>query len=156
MEKKYYIAYGSNLSMERMKRRCPDAKAVGTANIFNCRLEFRGSGSGNYLTIVPGTGTVPVGIWEVSRADEKALDRYEGFPVFYHKEDFAVPVKEIKTGKVRTRTCFAYVMNKGAKIGVPSAEYAGICLEGYRDFGFTAEVLLNAYERSREAGNDEE
>lgn len=29
MEKKYYIAYGSNLSAEQMKARTPDARIVG-------------------------------------------------------------------------------------------------------------------------------
>lgn len=28
-EKKYYIAYGSNLSVEQMAQRCPDARIVG-------------------------------------------------------------------------------------------------------------------------------
>ena len=31
--KKYYIAYGSNLNVEQMRYRCPDAKVVGTAEI---------------------------------------------------------------------------------------------------------------------------
>lgn len=29
--KKYYIAYGSNLSVEQMAYRCPDAKIAGQA-----------------------------------------------------------------------------------------------------------------------------
>jgi len=29
MNKKYYIAYGSNLSVAQMAHRCPDAKVVG-------------------------------------------------------------------------------------------------------------------------------
>ena len=31
--KKYYIAYGSNLNVEQMRYRCPDAKIVGTSVI---------------------------------------------------------------------------------------------------------------------------
>ena len=31
MKKRYYIAYGSNLSVEQMAQRCPDAKVVGLA-----------------------------------------------------------------------------------------------------------------------------
>ena len=30
-KKKYYIAYGSNLSVEQMAVRCPDARVVGNA-----------------------------------------------------------------------------------------------------------------------------
>ena len=36
-----YIAYGSNLNLEQMKRRCPTAEVVGTAELRNWRLWFR-------------------------------------------------------------------------------------------------------------------
>ena len=31
--KKFYLAYGSNLNVEQMQFRCPDARIVGTAEI---------------------------------------------------------------------------------------------------------------------------
>ncbi len=34
--KKFYLAYGSNLNVEQMRFRCPDARIVGTAEIPNC------------------------------------------------------------------------------------------------------------------------
>ena len=39
---KYYIAYGSNLNLEQMARRCPTAKVVGSTTLKNYRLMFRG------------------------------------------------------------------------------------------------------------------
>jgi len=42
MSKKYYIAYGSNLNKEQMKSRCPDAVPVGTSEIKNYTLLFKG------------------------------------------------------------------------------------------------------------------
>ncbi|MCD8329913.1 MAG: gamma-glutamylcyclotransferase, partial [Lachnospiraceae bacterium] len=33
-EKRYYIAYGSNLSVAQMKVRTPDAKIVGTGILY--------------------------------------------------------------------------------------------------------------------------
>ena len=81
--KRYYLAYGSNLNREQMKFRCPTAKVIGTAIIEHHELFFRGSRAGAYLTIEPSIGRkVPVAVWEVTAADEKALDRYEGFPTF--------------------------------------------------------------------------
>ena len=81
---KNYIAYGSNMDEEQMKFRCPDSKLVGTGKIKNFRLMFKGSLSGNYATIEPEKNfEVPVLIWKISAADEKKLDRYEGFPNFY-------------------------------------------------------------------------
>ena len=47
----YYLAYGSNLSLERMAKRCPDAVVAGTAKIPGYRLLFKKSGSGFYATI---------------------------------------------------------------------------------------------------------
>ena len=38
---KMYIAYGSNLSVEQMAHRCPDAKVAGMAAIRDWKLVFR-------------------------------------------------------------------------------------------------------------------
>ena len=43
MDKRYYIAYGSNLNYEQMRWRCPDAKVIGTSVIPDYRLIFRGA-----------------------------------------------------------------------------------------------------------------
>ena len=81
MEKRYYIAYGSNLNIPQMRMRCPGARIIGTSMIEGYRLLFKGSRTGSYLTIEPQEGArVPVAAWEVSAENEAALDRYEGFP----------------------------------------------------------------------------
>ena len=65
--KRFYIAYGSNLNVRQMRMRCPDAVIIGTAFIPDYRLLFKGSKSGNYLTIEPHSGSqVPVAVWAVS------------------------------------------------------------------------------------------
>ena len=38
-----YIAYGSNLNRAQMALRCPDAKVVGTGEIKDYELLFRGA-----------------------------------------------------------------------------------------------------------------
>ena len=77
--KKYYLAYGSNLNVEQMKHRCPDAKPIGTAWISGYQLLFKGSKTGSYLTIEKAEKSkVPVAVWEVSESDERRLDLYEG------------------------------------------------------------------------------
>ncbi len=85
--KRYYIAYGSNLNIRQMRIRCPHARVIGTAVINDYELLFKGSRTGAYLTIEPKVGSeVPVAVWEVTESDEAALDRYEGYPVFYYKK----------------------------------------------------------------------
>ena len=119
--KRLYIAYGSNLNVMQMKTRCPNAKILGTAKLKGWELLFKGSKSGSYLTIEKKeNGIVPVVIWEVSESDEKALDRYEGYPTFYYKKDIKVQYKGIRTGNRRTVTAFVYIMHEERQIGVPS------------------------------------
>ena len=151
MEKRYYLAYGSNLNIRQMMIRCPSARMIGTATIEDYRLMFKGSKTGSYLTIEPEEGcSVPVGVWEVSEADELALDRYEGFPTFYYKKELELPITGIRTGKVRRRKAFVYIMHEDRLLGVPSNMYMRICMEGYMDFGFNYDTLWEAYEYSRQ------
>lgn len=82
-----YIAYGSNLNRGQMALRCPDAKVVGTGEIKDYELLFRGNRNGAVATVEPKKGeSVPVLIWEISPRDEFNLDRYEGYPRLYGKE----------------------------------------------------------------------
>ena len=87
-----YIAYGSNMVEEQMAFRCPNARLIGTGYIVAARLEF-------YLhATVERTSDkrnrVPVAVWEIDRADERSLDRYEGFPNYYIKEQWAVHMSD--------------------------------------------------------------
>jgi len=154
--KRYYIAYGSNLNVPQMRYRCPGATILGTANLKGWELLFKGSQTGSYLTIEQAEdSTVPVVIWEVTADDEKALDRYEGFPTFYYKKDIKVQYKGIRTGRRRTVTAFAYIMHEERAIGIPTAYYMRTCLEGYSTFRFDRMALLRAYEKCREVCDHE-
>lgn len=146
MNKRYYIAYGSNLNVRQMRMRCPTARRIGTSELEGYELLFKGSKTGSYLTVEKRPGSsVPVGVWEVSSSDEKALDRYEGFPNFYYKKELTLPIKGIRTGKIRKRRVFVYIMHENRSIGIPSIPYMQTCIQGYDDFGFDRLVLIDAY-----------
>nr|DAD82373.1 MAG TPA: GGCT-like protein [Siphoviridae sp. ctF7F8] len=133
-----------------MKRRCPTATILATANLKGYELLFKGSLTGSYLTIEKNeSGSVPVAIWEVNPADELALDRYEGYPNFYYKQNIKLTCKGIRTGKKRTITAFAYIMHEDRPIGIPSEFYLRTCLDGYKAFMFDKRVLINAYNKCR-------
>lgn len=151
MSKRYYVAYGSNLNVRQMMMRCPSARIIGTSEIEDYQLMFKGSQSGAYLTIEPSEGArVPVAVWEVTEADERSLDRYEGFPRFYYKKEMKLPVKEVMTGKVRTRTVFVYIMHEDRPFGLPSHYYIDVCQEGYDSFRFNIATLINALAYTKE------
>ena len=83
MQKRYYIAYGSNLNIPQMRFRCPKARIIGTSVVPDYELLFKGSKTGSYLTIEPRAGAgVHVEVGENTADDELALDRYEGYPTF--------------------------------------------------------------------------
>lgn len=151
MEKRYYLAYGSNLNVWQMKHRCPSARIIGTAEIKDYRLLFKGSLTGSYLTIEKQKGAVvPVGVWEVSEDDEKSLDHYEGYPTFYYKKDLRLNVKGIRTGRVRNRKAFVYIMHEDRPFGLPSAYYVRTCLQGYTSFQFDKIFLEQALADTKE------
>ena len=137
-KRKVYLAYGSNLNMQQMTRRCPEAKAWGATFLRDWRLAFHGGSGHAVATIVPRKGDdVPVGLWSITAKDEKALDAYEGYPGLYRKETVKVP-----WGK-RTVSAMVYVMNHD-KIGFPSKPYFETIFEGYEDFNLDPEPLFQA------------
>ena len=118
MSKRLYAAYGSNLNIQQMASRCPGAKLYGTGVIENFELQFKGQPHGAFATIAPKDGaSVPVAVWEISKRNEQALDRYEGYPSHYFKQDVPVQLdgKEV--------TAMVYVMNLILKFN-PSAQTA--------------------------------
>lgn len=156
MKRRYYIAYGSNLNIAQMRIRCPQARIIGTSEIKDYELLFKGSQTGYYLTIEKKAGgSVPVAVWATTAADEAALDRYEGFPTFYYKAEMELPVKDIYTGKVQTRKCYVYIMHEDRPLGSPSEFYVSTCLGGYRAFGFDEKILMRAIKNSRRLGHEE-
>ena len=151
MAKRYYIAYGSNLNIPQMRYRCPSARIIGTSEIPDYRLLFKGSQTGAYLTIEPSDGgRVPVAVWEVTDEDELALDHYEGYPRFYYKAEMKLPITGIRSGKTRIRTVFVYIMDESRPFGIPARYYVDICRQGYRAFGFDQGVITEALRYSIE------
>lgn len=146
--KRYYLAYGSNLNIRQMRYRCPTAKPIGITAISDYELLYKGSGTGAYLTIEPKkNGLVPIAVWEVTEADEKRLDAYEGCPTFYYKKELRLPVK-LRNCKTKKVDAFIYIMHEERRHGIPSLAYIRTCEEGYRNFGFDTKFLDAAYEIS--------
>ena len=141
---RYYIAYGSNLSVEQMKHRTPDAKIVGTATLQGWRLLFKGC-----ATIEPKEGRkVPVLVWEISDTDEKNLDRYEGHPTYYYKRELPVLVTPLDGGAPRELTAMVYIMDEKHTFRMPSLYYYDVLHRGYRTFGFDLSLLRQSIEDS--------
>lgn len=143
-KKRYYIAYGSNLSTEQMAYRCPDARIVGISVLSGWELVFRGC-----ATIEPNKEmNTPVLVWEISEGDERSLDVYEGYPSYYRKEELTVKVAR-ENAKPITVTAMVYIMEDGHEERMPSVYYYNVLYRGYMAFGFPMHVLENALERAK-------
>jgi len=139
MNRKLYIAYGSNLDEEQMALRCPDAKIVGWAVLKDWKLVFR-----NHASIEPCEGSeVPVLVWDISENDEYNLDMYESYPDYYDKKNLDIIVNDSNGGQTNA-TAMVYVMNDGRKPAVPSQYYYNILMMGYKRFGFDTVILKKA------------
>ena len=81
-------------------------------------------------------------MWQITSSDEKALDRYEGWPHLYRKEMMKVKVDK------KTVNAMVYIMNEGRPLEQPSCYYYSTILEGYQSAGFDVEYLRRAVENS--------
>lgn len=145
-----YLAYGSNLNVEQMNLRCPGAVPVGLVDLPDHQLVFRGSHSGRYLSVDPCPGSsVTCVAWMLGKGHEAALDRYEGYPLFYDKVRASLPVRSLdgqaSFGKLR---CMWYALPTDAPMGAPGQYYMRVCMEGYKHFGISEEALTQALRRS--------
>ena len=142
MNERYYIAYGSNLSIEQMKFRTPDAVIAGTGMLKGWRLLFR-----QFATIKKCAGySVPVLIWKISEHDEKNLDIYEGFPNLYIKKNLTLNVTSLDGYDLGNLTAMVYIMTKKAAgeqdiSPLPGEYYYSVLEEGYKTFGFDGKIL---------------
>ena len=136
MKTKLYVAYGSNLNTAQMANRCPTATVYGKGYIDDYELIFR-----RVATIdKKAKSRVPVGVWEIQPRDEVALDRYEGYPHLYRKEDIQVTMSD-----GTEVTAMVYIMNRGLP-DYPNASYYRTIEEGYHDCGLDPQYLKGALE----------
>lgn len=143
MTKRLYVAYGSNLNLKQMARRCPTAKVYGIGKIKDYQLTFRG-----VATIEPDKGKeVLVAVWQIQPSDEQALDRYEGYPSFYRKEDIQV---QMESGECVT--AMVYIMNRG-QAEFPTPGYFNTIAEGYTDCGLDSSYLKEALDDTEQKKN---
>ena len=125
-----YFAYGSNLNLFQMKRRCKDSIFLKKINLKDFRLTFRSKYRA--ADIEPKKNSiVPGGLFEISKSDEKKLDVYEDFPNLYKKYYFYYYGKRVMT----------YTMVKKSVFKFPTERYLNIIKRGYKDCGLDNKYL---------------
>ena len=117
-----YFAYGSNLNLFQMKRRCKDSAFLKKYELKGYKLNFRSKYRAADIeksknSIVPGA------LFEISKSDEKKLDVYEDFPILYKKLYFTY----------YNRTVMTYIMVNKTEFRYPTERYLNVVKRGYKD-----------------------
>ena len=128
-----YFAYGSNLNHFQMKRRCVESIFLKKINLKHFKLTFRSKYRA--ADIEPKkNSSVPGGLFNISKSDEKKLDRYEDYPVLYKKYYFSYYGKKVMTYTMVRKTPFTY----------PTERYLNIVKKGYLDCNLDKKALIKA------------
>lgn len=136
-----YAAYGSNLALDQMTRRCPGVDIVGAGLLRDARLVFA-----YHLGIVrDDSATTLVGVYKCTAADVAALDRYEALGRSY---DRILVTVECNGQAVR---CFTYI-KRDNHAEAPSDSYYATCLQGFNDWQFDSRRLRHARDHARKHG----
>lgn len=139
MKKRLMISYGSNLNKAQMAYRCPTAKPIAKTWLYDYKLVFQGHPFNAHANVIPAEGhDVPVVAWEITPADERALDRYEGVAGGYYTRE----IVEVEING-QMREALIYIMTPH-DYGMPSDRYLDTIVEGYKDFNLDANILNEA------------
>ena len=148
---KIYLAYGSNMNLKQMEHRCPTSEKLGTTELLDYELQFRGVENNAHLTIEPCKGkSIPVVLFAIEEEDERKLDRYEGVRIgCYTKENLTVTLNG------REIEALVYIMAAGRTFNLPSDHYYEVCCQGYKDNGFDLALLEEALQKSKNPPTEE-
>jgi len=125
-----YFAYGSNLHLFQMKRRCKDSVFLKKIRLVNFKLTFRSKYRA--ADIEPKKNSiVPGALFEISKSDERKLDVYEDFPKLYEKYYFYYYEKKVMTYTMVNKSPFRY----------PTERYLNIVKRGYKNCGLDFKYL---------------
>ena len=128
-----YFAYGSNLNLFQMKRRCKDSVFVKKYELKGYRLNFRSKYRAADIEKSKNS-LVPGALFEISKSDEKKLDVYEDYPILYKKLYFTYYNKTVMT----------YIMVNKTEFRYPTERYLNVVKQGYKDCNLNISYLIKA------------
>ncbi|ENH61945.1 hypothetical protein FOC1_g10014898 [Fusarium oxysporum f. sp. cubense race 1] len=107
---KYYFAYGSNLHLQQMKRRCPGSKFIGSGKLADHRWQINERG---YANVIESQGHWVEGlVYEINPRDEARLDINEGVSKdAYQKKYMTVTLRRAEAALYRRPV--SWIVNNG-------------------------------------------
>jgi gamma-glutamylcyclotransferase (GGCT)/AIG2-like uncharacterized protein YtfP len=139
-----YFAYGANMDVAGMARRCPSSKPLGLARLPRHRWIVSSDG---YANVVRDPRRQVHGmLWELALSDVPTLDRFEDVPRLYRK------VNQPVIAEVGIRRALVYVGRAG-DVGRPRPGYLDLVIRAAESAGLSpAEIaVMKAYGEARPA-----
>ena len=125
-----YFAYGSNMDLAQMERRCPGARLVGAAALSDYRFGFTthcDAWVGGVADIVPAAGEAVHGLlFEVTEAHLAELDRYEQVPEMYRRVRVSIDGREVWVYEVVEKQRFVEPSRRYRDVIVGAARRHGL------------------------------
>ena len=141
-----YFAYGSNLDLLQMKRRCPLSKLISKGKLPDYRLTFNryaeGWGGGVADVIQHADSEVWGLIFEISDSDLVRLDNYEG----YYKNRTSLYERwkaVIDTPDGQVHDVWVYTVVEKQKFVQPTLEYLQIIKDAVVRWNFPKDYLTD-------------
>ncbi|KND89814.1 hypothetical protein TOPH_05522 [Tolypocladium ophioglossoides CBS 100239] len=112
---KYYFAYGSNLHVKQMKRRCPNSRYIGRARLADYRWQINERG---YANVVAAEGRWVDGlVYEIDDKDEAKLDINEGVSKNAYEKRYMSVLLHRAHGAIYRRPV-SWIVDKGGPAAV--------------------------------------
>jgi len=129
-----YFSYGMNTNLASMAMRCPKAQSLGAAVLSHYEFEFK-----SFATVSPKMDSETYGVlWEITPECERALDRLEGYPMYYGK----IIVWVNHNGEMVP--CMTYLMYPEEELNYPGDSYVTMLEEGYTAHGISTDQINRA------------
>ena len=129
--KTLYFAYGSNMSHDQMRKKCPGSRFIKKTYLKRFEFVYDGysnSRNGAVANIVHSEKDVVWGgLFEINDEDLDKLDRREGYPISYNRKKV-----EVRDEDGNSYNSIVY-FREAEKIGKPHQDYRDILLKGAKD-----------------------
>ncbi len=152
------FSYGSNMHFERLRKRVPSAKTLGTGKLSGYKLEFAkkskdGSGKATVVKSSKKTDVVWGVISSISTNEKHLLDKAEGLGVGYNEEHLEIITE---TGEVVYPLIYVADTSSVNDSLCPYTWYKALIVEGAKQHGLPLEYIAALECRVAKEDSDQE
>jgi len=131
IKRMYYLAYGSNMNCEQMRKRCPENIFIKKAYLKDYKFiydDYSKNWNGAVGNVVESKDNIVWGVvFEITEKDLKNLDKHEGYPEVYNRKQI-----DIYDNEGNVLSAIVYLREKQDE-GKPSEAYENMVIQSARE-----------------------